>query len=494
MFSQRYSIHPFYPPLCNNNYKVSIKRFKQSFVIYFYLCYILVEELVYSEGAGTRMVLSASLTTRLLSAIETDSLVFLCGAGLSVPSPSDLPSAARVSQICYDAWVHTEHLDPALRDNVDQLAGHFHARGDFERVFIRRLVPWNELVGPPNNGHAAIADLLISRGAHAALSANVDPLIERWAEERKIAMRGALNGQEAVDFAANTNPLIKFHGCLQRAPETTLWTQGQLTDPAVMARLTSCSQWMILNLPGKHLVVVGFWTDWGYLNDVLTDALAIDNASSVTVVDPKPTASLQAKAPILWAKLNSMSHVFEHVPASGADALEELRTAYSRTWARKFYSLGQPLAVAAGAAIAVAAPFDALEGEDLYNLRRDTEGIPYTRAATLKAPPASAAQAAYVHVMLLNAGATNLGAWLQHGGRSIRVVNGAGQGLTDVQGRYKEPPTVMQSEIVVCAGAIELGVPARVIASGRGASTIRPAPGGSARWLTFEQSQVELGL
>lgn len=439
------------------------------------------------------MVLSAQLTTRLLGAIETDSLMFLCGAGLSAASPSNLPSAIRLSQICYDKWQSTEVLDPALRDDVDQLAGHFHARGDFEKIFIR-LVPWNELVGPPNSAHAAIADLPISRGAHAALSANFDPMIEHWATERKIAMRGALTGQEAVEFTDNTNPLIKFHGCLQRAPQTTLWTQRQLVDPAVQGRITSCSQWMNLHLPGKHLVVIGFWTDWGYLNDVLGNAFTINNASSVTVIDTGTTADLQAKAPNLWAKLTSLSSVFEHVQASGADALEELRTAYSKTWARKFYALGEALVQNAGRSVTVAAPFDALAGEDLYNLRRDAEGVPYTRAATLKAPASNAAQAASAHVMLLNAGATNLGAWLQHGGRSIRVVNGAGQGLTDVQARYKEPTTVAQSEIVVCAGAIELGVPARLIAPGRGASTIRPTPGGAARWLTLEKAQLEFGL
>lgn len=439
------------------------------------------------------MVLSAALTTRLLGAIETDSLVFLCGAGLSMPSPSDLLSAVRVSQICYDKWQPTEALDPALRDDVDQLAGYFYAKGDFETIFIR-IVPWNELVGPPNNGHAAVADLLISRGAHAALSANFDSMIERWAEERRIAMQGALTGQEAVEFTNITNPLIKFHGCMHRARQETLWTQGQLAEPTVQARVQSCSQWINLNLPGKHLVVVGFWTEWGYLNDVLANAFAINNASSVTVIDPSPAANLEAKAPNLWAKLNSLSHVFEHVPASGADALEELRTAYSRTWARKFYLLGQPLVQAAGGAVAVAAPFDTLAGEDLYNLRRDAEGVPYTRAATLKEPAAGAAQAAYVHAILLNAGATNLGAWLQHGGQSIRIVNGAGQGLTDVQREYKEPTTIAQSDIVVCAGAIELGVPARLIAPGRGASTIRPTPGGTARWLTLEQAQMELGI
>lgn len=434
------------------------------------------------------MVLSASLTTRLLGAIETDSLVFLCGAGLSVPSPSDLPSAVSVSRQCYDAWQPTEALDPALRDDVDRLAGHFYARGDFERVFIR-LVPWNDLAGLPNKGHAAVADLLISRAAHAALSANFDLMIESWANDRKIAMRGALTGQDAVAFAADTNPLIKFHGCLHRDREHTLWTQGQLSEATIQRRVTSCSSWMDLNLPGKHLVVVGFWTDWGYLNDVLGGAFAIDTASSVTVIDPSPTADLQAKAPRLWKKLNDLSAVFEHVQASGADALDELRTAFSRSWARKFYALG-----AAGGAISPPAAPDALSGEELYDLRRDAEGVPYNRAAKRKAPDPGAAQAAFVHRMLLSAGAKQQGAWLKHGGKLIRVVNGAGEVLSVVQGRYKEPTTVAQSEIVVCAGAFDPGVPGKIISPGLGASMMRPAPGGGARWLTLETAKTELGL
>jgi hypothetical protein len=251
---------------------------------------------------------------------------------------------------------------------------------------------------------------------------------------------------------------------------------------------------MNLHLPGKHLVVVGVWTDWGYLNDVLADAFAVDNASSVTVIDPSTTADLMAKAPNLWAKLTTLSKKFEHISASGDDVLKELRDAYSRTWARKFYALSQPLMQEAGGTVTVLRPFDTLVGEDLYNLRRDAQGVPYTRAATKKEPPADAAQAAYAHVLLLNAGAKSSGAWLQHGGQSIRIVNGAGQGLTTIQGKYKEPATVPQPDIVLCAGAVDLGVPARLIASGRGASFIRPTPGGSARWLTLEQAQKDLGL
>ncbi len=438
------------------------------------------------------MALTAEQETRLLGAIETDSLVFLCGAGLSMPQPSNLLSAVTVAQKCYDRWQPTEQLDPALRNDVDQLAGYFFRRGDFKKVFISRLVPWNELVGSPNDGHAAIADLLISRGARAALSANFDPLIESWAEEHKVALQGALTGQEAADYTANTNPLIKFHGCI-RSREGTLWTKAQLTDSTIQERIDSCSQWMNIHLPNKHLVVVGFWTDWGYLNEVLARAFGINNASSVMVVDPSSAATLQAKAPELWAKLSGQG-IFDHVQASGVYVLDELRTAFSKVWARKFYRLGQPLMQADGGVAPYAATPDALTGEDLYKLRQDAEGIPYYRAAKKKEPDPAAAQTAFAHMILLNAGATQQGAWLEYSGRSIRIVNGAGQGLTQVKEEFKEPTTFQQSEIVVCAGATELGVPAKLIASGRGASMVRPSSGGMARWLTLDQARLELSI
>ena len=272
------------------------------------------------------MALSAALRTKLLGAIDTDTLVFLCGAGVSMPSPSFLPNAARVAEICYDKWIANEALDGDLKYDVDKLAGHFHARDDFESVFIP-LVPWNDLSGEPNAGHAAVADLLVSRAAHGALSANFDTMIERWAEQRKVAMQGALNGQEATNFANDFGPLLKFHGCMQRKRSATLWTNAQLAEPEVHARVQNCSNWMNLHLPGRHLVVVGFWTDWGYLNDVLAQAFAIANALSVTVIDPTPTAGLIAKAPSLWNRLTTLSAAFEHLEESGDVILHELRLA-----------------------------------------------------------------------------------------------------------------------------------------------------------------------
>ena len=133
-----------------------------------------------------------------------------------------------------------------MKEAIDQLAGHFYGTHEFESVFIRGLVPWGELVGEPNEGHAAVSDLLISRAAEAALSANFDPLIEQWAMTRKIDMRGALDGPEAMAFQHKTSPLLKFHRCMHRLREQTLWTQAQLGEPQIEQRIQTCANWMRL--------------------------------------------------------------------------------------------------------------------------------------------------------------------------------------------------------------------------------------------------------
>jgi hypothetical protein len=84
---------------------------------------------------------------RLLEAIESHNLVLLCGAGLSVSRPSNLMSAVAVSRRCYDDYQAIAALPAGMRDNVDDLAGHFHQAGSFESLFVNRLVPWNELTG-----------------------------------------------------------------------------------------------------------------------------------------------------------------------------------------------------------------------------------------------------------------------------------------------------------------------------------------------------------
>ena len=438
------------------------------------------------------MIFDDNTMIRLLGSIEANRLVLLCGAGLSIPSPSNLMSAVGVCRACYDKYQAIQALPAQMRDRIDQLAGHFHGTHEFESVFIGKLVPWRELAGEPNEGHAAVSDLLISRAAEAALSANFDFLIEQWAMTRKIDMRGALDGHEAMAFLHETSPLLKFHGCMLRSREQTLWTQAQLAKQQVAQRIQACADWMRLLLPGKDLLVVGFWTDWGYLNGVLASALNTTAFGSVTVVDPAASADLQTKAPALWARLNPGNIPFQHFPASGADALGELRVAFSKVWLKRFFALAEPLLTAEGKTCPAIDP--ALSCDELYDGRRDAEGVPYNRAAQTKEPMAVSAQAAFVHHLLLQAGATHEGSWYLKEGRRIRVVHGAGQAMNTVRQRYNEPPAAAQPDIVVCAGAMDLAVPGNLMKPGEGQSVVRPLGGGSAQWLTLEQARGDLAI
>lgn len=438
------------------------------------------------------MVLDPPIIDRLLGAIEANRLVLLCGAGLSIPAPSNLMSAVEVSRSCYDKYHAIRVLPMAMRDDIDQLAGHFYGNHEFESVFIDALVPWNDLVGAPNPGHGAVADLLISRAAYATLSSNFDLLIEQAAQLLKVALVGALDGREAVEFTKEANPLIKFHGCLTRRRET-LWTQAQLLNPVIAARIDSCSQWMRLQLPGKDLLVIGFWTDWGYLNNVLADALDRGGFNSVTIINRADSADLEAKAPRLWAMLNAGTPNFRHAQGSSTEALEELRIAFSRFWLRRFYALGQPLILDAGLAYVAMDPV-MTSVEDYYRCRSDAEGEPYNLAAKKRTPSGDAQQAAFFHHLLVQAGALREGPWYLLHGRRIRVVNGGGHGLNSVRERYKEPPAITQPDIVVCAGAIDLRIPGSVISTGSGLSIIRPGPGAGTVWLTLEQARAELGI
>ena len=71
-----------------------------------------------------------------------------------------------------------------------------------------------------------------------------------------------------------------------------------------------------------------------------------------------------------------------------------------------------PLALAAGAPVRVSP--DTLDVDALYDLRRDAEGVPYTRAATLKQPAIHSEQATFKRLNLLDRGATESRSWLQY--------------------------------------------------------------------------------
>lgn len=250
---------------------------------------------------------------------------------------------------------------------------------------------------------------------------------------------------------------------------------------------------MTANLRQKDLLVVGFWSDWDYLNQLIGGAVQGLAPLSVTVVDLSSARDLEHKAPDLWALAHQPHVTFTHVQESGADALDELRRAFSEGYLRQILAAGRAVfenatGVACDPAWLQECGFDS---EGLYNWRRDAEGVPATHPATSKRPSNSEALG-YFHLLLRRAGAVSEPQGYRLAGQQIRVVNGAGSFLSSVEARFVEPPAAPSADIFVAAGATDLGLPAHVVRTGVAGSVVRPAARG--RWLTLEKAQVELGI
>lgn len=174
--------------------------------------------------------MDAATRIRLLSSIQAGRLVIICGAGLSMAPPSSLPPAWRVAAACYDRYklAVDPGCDPALRESLEALAEMFVELGTLKTVFIEEIVPWTEFMRPPNPGHAAVADFLITGAASGALSGNYDNLIERQAHGYGSDFLPSLDGDEATVRAHRHAPLLKFHGCAVHDRRATVWAKSQL--------------------------------------------------------------------------------------------------------------------------------------------------------------------------------------------------------------------------------------------------------------------------
>lgn len=432
---------------------------------------------------------------RLLASMNAGRLLVVCGAGLSMAPPSSLPSARAVAERCFDKYrlESDPNCDVGLRENLEALAEHFAGLNSLQSVFIEHLVPWSAFVRPSNAGHAAVADFLITRAAVAGISSNYDTLIERRAWDYGADFRGSLDGDEAGSDAVRQAPLLKFHGCSHRDRPATVWAPSQLDDPAISARIARSKVWMAANIRQKDVLVVGFWSDWEYLNAVIGEALIDVQPLSVTVIDLSPTNALEQKAPQLWQIAHAQNVTFEHVQESGAAALDELRRAFSSNYLRQVLDAGraafeQATGVQCDPAWLEIGDFDS---EALYGLRRDAEGVSVAEPATLLRP-ANPEALGFFHLLLRQAGAVQNADGYDFNGRSIRVVNGAQRVLGTLRGRFVEPPAAIEADIVVAVGATDLGVPNNVIRSGRAGDLIRPDAGGE--WYDLAGARTALGI
>ena len=409
--------------------------------------------------------------------------------------PSGLPSARTVAEQCFDKYrlESDPDCDAALREDLEALAEHFVALNTLQSVFIESLVPWPGFVRRYNIGHAAIADFLITRAAVAGISSNYDTLIERRAWDYGADFQASLDGDEVILCKVRQAPLLKVHGCSVRDRRKTVWALSQLTDPVISERIEKSKVWMAAGLRQKDLLIVGFWTDWEYLNSIVGNALEGVDPRSVTVIDPLPIQELQAKAPELWDVVHGENVVFEHVQESAAEALDSLRRAFSASFLRQVLAAGR---VTLEQTLGIDCNSDWLEvsdadSETLYVWRRDAEGVPGSAPAT-KIRPDDSEALGFFHLLLRHAGATPHVRGYEPNGRVVRVINGGQAVLATLRTRFLEPPATKSADIVVAVGTTELPVHENIVRSGEPADIVRPAPTGL--WLDLQGAREELGI
>lgn len=423
-------------------------------------------------------------------------LVLICGAGLSLAKPSCVPTAAKLAEDCFEKYESRGFpLTPDLRDDLSKLAQHFYDQGML-LDFITGLVDWGPFEDRWNEGHETIADFLGCGAFEFGLTTNYDYLVEIAAKELgEPHFQNAIHADELL-VPRNHKPYLKIHGCCIKDDVRTVWVPIQLTrDPTIQSRVQSLRNWLKINLRGRDVLLVGFWTDWRYLNSVLEAAVSPIQPNRVVLVDPEDDAGLNAKAPQLWNWANSAKVRFDHVRESGADFLAELRKRFGLSYFSRLFSESEPTyrGIVGGASPLIFPNLSVLSAQELFELRRDSAGLPSRNVPRNKRPDASMGEFGALHLIFGLRGASLDGARYVLAGTRYRIVQGAGQGLGVIKSKFEREPTeVVPTDVVICAGARDdAGVTSVIRVPGPG-GIVRP--GSPASWLTTGQAIVSLGI
>jgi hypothetical protein len=442
------------------------------------------------------------LLASLLASVATDSLVIVCGAGLSRTEPSRVPAAADLATSCARRFTQSTGMavpeDAEL--NLEALAELFFRNPIFWRLFLEQLVEWGPFVRGPNAGHIAIADFLCSGAVRFVLTTNFDTLIESAAEAMgEPLFRAALDGDGMQVHHAH-RPVLKLHGCARVDQQRTVWCRTQYDqndgDATTRERLQSSQAWLNANLRGCHILIVGFWSDWPHFNDALTRALQGHLPASITLVDISNDEQLRLKAPDLWRVAEPLGPSFRRTRASGAEFLNELRIGYSLRFLQRVLVASIATYKDLGGANDDPAPVlpAGLSADELYDLRRDICGVAPTEIVRDHTPTDSMRGVGAVHLLVQEKGSRFLGSrYRARDGATIRVVNGASDSLHRVKARFSKGQTASDNgETVICAATIaDGGVPSDIVRANASMSDDVVRPGTQARWLNFEMARAQ---
>lgn len=428
-----------------------------------------------------------------LTSLLNDRLALLAGAGLSMAPPSSLPSAAALALSAKQRYDATYGFAaPQIPIGIDDQAEYFFQRQELATVYFHTLIDPHAFAGRPNPGHVAVADLLLVHALQTAVTTNVDTLIETAGQYLYGQVGVGIDGHQVAGLPPGIAPLLKIHGCRVCDLNNMVWARGQLNAEPVATRIARSAQWLSVRLLNRDLLIVGFWTDWSYLNEVLAATLNGVNPSRVIVVDPAPGTDLPQKAPALLDLGNRAAQGFHHVQASGSDFLAELRRAFSKSYVRQVLHEGvQAFTDRAGAAPQPAwtDPPD-LDNEILWSLRRDLEGRLPNEPAKL-ARPHGDALVGQTLLELQARGAVSDGTYWVLQGRRIRVLKAA-RPLHRVQKDFeRELAPTTAPDVVIAVGAEAQSLPTDIA---RGSSDGSIARGNASQWMTRLEAVQEFDL
>lgn len=425
-----------------------------------------------------------------LDGILNNRLVLIAGAGLSMAAPSNLPSAATIAadaKIEYDARYGNLRapLPPGIEDQAEQ----FFANGELG-VYLSEFVDPDVFAAKPNAGHVAVADLLLSRGLQAAVTTNVDVLVETAGQSLLGQVFTGIDGSAVAAPPGGASPMLKIHGCWVQERENTVWAPDQLVAAPVMGRIASSETWLRNTLLDKDLLVVGYSTDWDYLNQVIAQTLGAVAPASVLIVDPSTTAQFVAKAPDLAALAGRATKGAYHLQASGSDFLDALRLTFSKVFIHRAIAKG----VAAYQLFAGNPPSDVslqapdLDNDTLWQIRRDLLGCKPNRPAKQSSPHDEPALGLTL-LQIREAGGMPEGAYWKVGGRTVRILRGSGSFLYALEGAHRwEMPPIAAPDVVVAVGADDVGLPTDLVRRPDGSI----ARGAGPSWMTRAQFEATL--
>jgi hypothetical protein len=429
-----------------------------------------------------------------LDSLLAERLAIFAGAGLSMAPPSNLPSAWTLAQKAKQKYTaQYGGARPPLSDNIEEQAEYFFQRGELPTVYLATLIDRNAFASRPNEGHYAIADLMLSRALQTVVTTNVDTLVESAGVFLFGQVEVGIDGHAVAALPPTVIPMLKLHGCRMIDPANTVWAAGQLTRDPVQSRIACSAPWLAHRLLNRDLVIVGYWTDWDYLNAVLTTSLDTVNPSRVIVVDPADSDSFPEKAPALYALGKRASGGFLHVRESGARFLASLRREFSKSFIRQVLHGG-------------AADFQNHKGtapdpswleapdvanDQLWLMRRDLLGCEPNAPADAPRPP-NEPLVGLTMIELQAAGAVAEGANWRLGGKTIRVLRTPNQILHRIEAIFaKDVAPAVAPDIVVAVGAESQALPTSIVRSGISASIAR---GSGSKWMTHFDAVKELRL